>query len=243
MTFTSKVFSNNIISSLICAAKTGTMASRLCAGVLYNNNNNLVTKAVNQNRSCLRRTSSCSLHAEIAALGLYHGRNLSFYKNKWCILGKNPKINVIVIRIDSNDKLKFSRPCSKCVKFMQDIKVNKVFYSTGNSDEMVGEKIKNMISNHVSFGNKVTDHVRKTGNINVSYNPHKLLDHWFSTVPKLFTYQNKKYFIKLLHMDLISSYPNSTVTVNNEHDNRYYFGMVDENKNIKYETTFILQRQ
>ena len=61
-------FSQNVLSSLInTAAAKGSMQARLCAGIMKNNSV-LINKAVNQDRSYLRGISSCSLHAEIAAI-------------------------------------------------------------------------------------------------------------------------------------------------------------------------------
>mgnify|MGYP004154406287 CR=1 FL=1 len=77
-------FSQNVLSSLINTASKGTMQARLCAGVMKNNNV-LINKAVNQDRSYLRGYASCSLHAEIAAISSYFGKSL-FYNKRWCIL-------------------------------------------------------------------------------------------------------------------------------------------------------------
>jgi len=83
-------FSQNVLSSLInTAAAKGSMQARLCAGIMKNNNV-LINKAVNQDRSYLRGISSCSLHAEIAAISSYFGKSL-FYNRRWCILPNKRK--------------------------------------------------------------------------------------------------------------------------------------------------------
>ena len=48
---------------------------------------------------------------------------------------------------------------------MKDVNINKVYYSTGNGSEIVCEKVRNMISHHVSFGNKMTEYINKNNEI------------------------------------------------------------------------------
>ena len=84
-------FSQTILSSLINKATQGSMQSQLCAGIMKNNV--LINKAVNQNRTYLRGYSSCSLHAEVAAISSFYGKSLS-YNKRWCILPPKRKKEV-----------------------------------------------------------------------------------------------------------------------------------------------------
>jgi len=90
-----------------------------------------------------------SLHAEenVCRCLPYNFKN----KNK-----KKSNYDIIVVRYDhSTFKLTESRPCKRCIKILQNHKINNVYYSTRKSD-IVREKVENMkqSSGHVTSGMK-----------------------------------------------------------------------------------------
>ena len=65
------------------------------------------------------------------------------------------KVNLLVIRIDKNNKLQMAKPCSHCLETIKQLNIIKnIYYSTGNGDEIKCEKITNIENIHVSRGNR-----------------------------------------------------------------------------------------
>ena len=155
------------------------------------------------------------------------------------------KLNLIVIRINKNLELKNSRPCANCLQFMKDVNINKVYYSSGNGSEIICEKVKNMISNHKSFGNKMTEYIHKF-NDNNKKEANKLYSHerrirdWFESIPKLFSNKNKKEFFDLLELDLLSSFPDAIIQIKKIYEKNYNFNLYDKVKKFNFDINFSL---
>ena len=156
------------------------------------------------------------------------------------------KLNLIVIRINKNQELKNSRPCANCLQFMKDVNINKVFYSSGNGTEIICERVKNMISHHVSFGNKMTEYIHKHNDndkneANKLYSHEKRINDWFNTMPKLFDNKQKKEFFELLELDLLSSFPDAVIKINNNYEKNYTFNLYDKVKKFDFQINFSLK--
>lgn len=57
--------------------------------------------------------------------------------------------SIIVIRSDG-DKLKMSKPCVQCLETIKKVGIKKIYYSTGQGDEIVMEYVKNIKSDKIS---------------------------------------------------------------------------------------------
>ena len=150
-----------------------------------------------------------------------------------------------MIRINKNHELKNSRPCSNCLQFMKDVNINKVYYSTGNGSEIVCEKVRNMISHHVSFGNKMTEYIHKNNTNNKTeanklYSSDKIINSWFQKIPKLFSINQKNEFLELLELDLMSNFPDAIMKIDYMENKKYMFNIKDSVKKFDYNIEFSL---
>jgi len=65
------------------------------------------------------------------------------------------KVNLCVIRIDKNCNLQMAKPCVHCLKQIKQLNIiNKIYYSTGNGEEIVSEKASQMTTSHISKANR-----------------------------------------------------------------------------------------
>jgi hypothetical protein len=104
-----------------------------------------------------------------------------------------------------------------------------------------------MISNHISFGNKMTDYLNKTNTndkikANNYYSHDKMIKNWFENVPQLFNKKQKEKFIEVLELDLLSSFPDAVSKLYKCPNGHYYFELYDKVKNIRFNTTFNLEK-
>ena len=58
--------------------------------------------------------------------------------------------------------LKNARPCNLCLKLMNDVGIKRVSYSTGLGEEIITEKVSNMISIFVTIGSKNINFISKS---------------------------------------------------------------------------------
>ena len=56
------------------------------------------------------------------------------------------KLDLLVIRVTKMGDIGNARPCHNCLKMMKDIGIKKVFYSTGEDENIVCEHVRNMVS-------------------------------------------------------------------------------------------------
>ena len=67
--------------------------------------------------------------------------------------GSNTSISldIIIIRINKNNKLRYSRPCNNCIEYLRNLgySINNVYYST-NDETIVYEKLYEMEKKHTS---------------------------------------------------------------------------------------------
>jgi len=68
---------------------------------------------------------------------------------------KRKKVNLLIIRIDKDNRLKMAKPCFHCLKSIKQLNtIKKIYYSTGNGDEIVCEKVSQMSTTHISKANR-----------------------------------------------------------------------------------------
>jgi deoxycytidylate deaminase len=219
---------NNYINNLINEAQKSTIQSQLAAGILKNHR--MITKpCCNIERNMCRGCKCTSIHAEANAILNYFGKNLQFdnIKNQWCILKNNKKIkkiNLIVIRITKNGKLSNARPCINCLKMMKNIGIKKVYYTSGNNDELICENVKDMISIQVSY---INFYIKDT-EINKKIYFENLIKNNF---PKYIKEKNLEYFI---NYNFINIFPNYIIKYN-----KNIVSFLDLNNIIIFETNII----
>lgn len=68
------------------------------------------------------------------------------------------KVDLIVIKVQSNREFGNSRPCFNCLKLMKIVGIRKIYYSIGPG-EIMCERVKNMVSIHVSRPRKLLDNI------------------------------------------------------------------------------------
>ena len=74
---------------------------------------------------------------------------------------KVKKVDIAVVRLTRAGSLANGRPCRKCLEIMQKLEVRKVFYSTGNGNEMKMELVKDMISIQDSSSSKHFEKIKR----------------------------------------------------------------------------------
>ena len=64
---------------------------------------------------------------------------------------KKGDINIVIIRINKKNELRYSRPCNNCIKYLQNLhySIKNVYYST-NDGTIVCENLNNMSYLHTS---------------------------------------------------------------------------------------------
>jgi hypothetical protein len=138
--------------------------------------------------------------------GAFYGNNI-----------KNHNVAIIVIRINKADQIVNARPCINCLNMMKACNIKKVYYSISN-DELICEKVSNMVSIHVSA---TTRQYTMDKNINIKYYYEKILKTYF---PQTIRKENLELFIKhnLLHVmptcNIIIK--NMVVTIYNDNNQR-----------------------
>lgn len=145
---TNKIF-DNLYSKLKEEAINSPILYKHCAAILKYGK--IVGKPCCNDYGCAHNDYSLgSVHAEANAIFCFFGKDVRYDQKsrKWTICGKRKlyrKMDIIVIRINSNGDTVNSRPCYDCLKIMQDIEIKNVFYST-NSNCLICERVKDMVS-------------------------------------------------------------------------------------------------
>ena len=203
-----------IVNKLKPEAMKSTMRTKLAAGLLFGSKNTCQI-AHNEDRCICKGYVGCSLHAETKVISNYLGKYLVKSNDKW--YNSNPKlikkIKLIVIRIDCNSNLKNARPCKLCLKLMTDIGIKRVSYSSGVENEIITEKVSNMISIFITIGSKISylyqNHnlTKKTirYKLNEFYPEEYYIDNLESNIPNKVNYNSFSYFINHdLHLKIPS---------------------------------------
>jgi deoxycytidylate deaminase len=143
---------DNFYKSFANEASKSTITHKLCAGILINKK--LVTKPkCNVSRNLCRNMFCGSLHAEQRSLLDFYGKHLQYnrLKAKWFLNSamKEKKVDLIVMRITADSKVANSRPCYNCLKMMNDLKIQKIYYTT-ELQNLICENVNEMFSIQIS---------------------------------------------------------------------------------------------
>ena len=67
--------------------------------------------------------------------------------------GPQKKIDIYVVRIGNNGNLMNSRPCANCTQEFKKYNIRRIYYSNERG-EIVYERAEDMVSTHISKGNR-----------------------------------------------------------------------------------------
>ncbi len=204
----------NVLNRLNIEAHNGKVNQQLAAGILKNSK--LITKpCCNIPRNKCRGAFIGSLHAEANAIINYFGKFLSYDGKNWRCSKRNNKLDLVVIRINKSGEICNARPCYNCLNMMKCVGIKKVYYSI-NSEEILCENVKDMISIQSSSVNRAID---KVFDNNIYYE--KLLKTMFPTI------------VRKNNLDIFIKYNLSTILPNHKVIEENYFVIIlDNNNNI-----------
>ena len=137
---------------------------------------------------------------------------------------KVKKVNIFVIRVTRNGIMSNARPCQNCLEMMKDLNINKVYYSTGNGDEIICESVKDMISIQIS---SVTKYILALSNViikNSNYFENLLINKFPSKIKE----ENLLYFIEYNFKNVLRD---CSYIIKNENNNKI---IIFYNKDNKY---------
>jgi deoxycytidylate deaminase len=86
----------------------------------------------NTSRSYIDGILKPTLHAEMDVLKRYARKNTKSLVNSNVL--KRKKCSILVIRINKDDELVNSKPCSSCMEHMRSINIKSVYYSDDDGD-------------------------------------------------------------------------------------------------------------
>ncbi len=142
---------NGLINKLINAPKISNIHIHISA-ILLLGSKPIGNVCTNVERNYIKGHVCPAIHAEVNAISNYFGKDLRYSDKYGWILSNNrksdKKLNIMVIRKKNDNSLGNARPCYKCTLMLQNIGINKVYYSMDN--KIYCEKAKDMISVNVS---------------------------------------------------------------------------------------------
>lgn len=164
----------------------------------------------NSVRNVCRGHACGSLHAEAHAILEYFGKDLMYSAKNGggFFVAKNKKIkcDLVVIRINREDKICKSRPCYNCLAMMKSVGIRKVYYSDNNQN-IICENVKDMISINASSVTKMIDCLKM--DLNLSHT-----DFFENLLKTLFPNKIKKInFEYFIEHDLSNVLPNHSYTM------------------------------
>ena len=136
-----------------------------------------------------------AMHAETNAVSTYFGKKLRYSDKYGWILNKKVEknLNIMVVRKKNDNTLGNARPCYKCTLMLQDIGINKVYYSMDNN--IYCEKVRNMISVNISGSWKQIEIVNYE-------NTNDYIRSMIIKMPKIIKSTNAEYFLKNINREI-----------------------------------------
>jgi deoxycytidylate deaminase len=137
-----------------------------------------------------------AIHAEVNAINSYFGKNIKYSeKYGWSTNHKiNKNLNIMVVRKKNDNTLGNARPCYKCTMMLQNIGINKVYYSM--DDKLYCEKVKNMVSVNISPSWKQIEII----NYNTTMEYYRSI---INKMPKIIKSTNAALFLKHIDNEII----------------------------------------
>ena len=182
------IYNNKFISvfpRLIEVASKSTIKCQLAAAIMKGVK--LISRPCsNISRNMCRGQAGGSLHAEAHAILDYFGKELKYsQKTSSFYVEENKKIkcDLIVIRINSEEKLCNSRPCYNCLDMMRAVGIRKVYYAD-NNENIICENVKDMVSINTSSVMKMIHRIKFETKISDMDISEKLLKSLFPDVIK-----------------------------------------------------------
>jgi deoxycytidylate deaminase len=153
------------------------------------------TVCTNIERNYIKGHVCPAMHAETNAVATYFGKKLRYSDKYGWILNKKVEknLNIMVIRKKNDNTLGNARPCYKCTLMLQNIGINKVYYSMDN--KIYCEKVHSMISVNVSPSWKQME-IMNYANIN------NYIRSMINKMPHIIKATNAEYFLKNIHNEI-----------------------------------------
>ena len=207
---------SNIMPNLIQAATESTIKSQLAAA-LIKGQKMMSRPCANTPRNMCRGQTCGSLHAEAHAMLDFFGRDLSYSHKGWSYSptksGKNirgKQLDLVVIRIKSDNTLGNSRPCYNCLNMMKAVNIKRIYYIDKDGD-MVSEFVKDMVSIHAS---SVARHIHT---IKTGLKDESLTEYFENLLKTYFPAEIRKTnFSSFVEHDLFTNLPEHSYLIKNE---------------------------
>lgn len=107
------------------------------------------------------------------------------------------------MRVNQTGDVCNARPCHNCLQMMKIVGIKKVYYSISN-EQIICEKVKDMISIHTS---SVSRHLERLNGNYLAYDNKKYYDHLMKTLfPSSIKKYNLETFIKYNLINVLPSY-------------------------------------
>ncbi len=149
----------------------------------------------NMERNYVKGHVCPAIHAEVNAINNYFGKDIRYSdKYGWITTKKVDKnLNIMVIRKKNDNSLGNARPCYKCTLMLQNIGINKVYYSMDN--KLYCEKVRDMISINISSSWRQIE----SPNYNSLFEYYKSI---MDKMPSLIRRTNATYFLEHINNEL-----------------------------------------
>lgn len=184
----------SVFPRLIEVASKSTIKCQLAAAIMKGTK--ILSKPCsNISRNMCRGHAGGSLHAEAHAILDYFGKDLMYSQrtNSFFVQeNKKIKCDLIVIRVNKEEKICTSRPCYNCLEMMKAVGIRKVYY-TDNNENIICENVKDMVSINTSSVMKMIHRIKSESEItDINISEHLLKNLFPSSIKKL----NFNYFIE-----------------------------------------------
>jgi deoxycytidylate deaminase len=178
----------SLINRLITYPNTSNINIQLSA-IMMHGTKPVGNVCTNIERNYIKGHICPAMHAETNAIISYFGKKIHYSEKYGWILNKKVEknLNIMVIRKKNDNTLGNARPCYKCTLMMQNIGINKVYYSMDNT--IYCEKVRSMISVNVSPSWKQME-IINYANIN------NYIRSMINKMPKIIKATNAEYFLK-----------------------------------------------
>ncbi len=178
---------NGLINKLCNATNMSNIQIKVSA-ILLQGSKPIGNVCTNVERNYIKGYICPAIHAEVNAINNYFGKDIRYSdKYGWITNKKIKNLNIMVIRKKNDNSLGNARPCYKCTLMLQNIGINKVYYSMDN--KLYCEKVKNMISINVSSSWRQLE----TPNYNSLFDYYKSI---IDKMPKIIKLTNAKLLLK-----------------------------------------------
>lgn len=211
---TNNILLNKFYSRMKDEASKSPMQYQLCAAIMKNKK--MIGRPycnTNTNTNQLNNKLCGSIHAEANAILHFFGKEKTrgaFYKKQIMCPRSTKKYDIIVIRVNRTGQTASARPCCECLRLMQNIGIHRVYYTSQIDNELICEKVSNMVSIQSSTVSKVLYCIQHRIFSDTDVYFKNLLQKHF---PKFIKRKNFMYFVE---HNFIHLFPTYKITIQND---------------------------